>query len=62
MFANLYRLIGDSDKGRVILEDLPDGRVLSDEDTREYVAAVCKIFEDASGECLSRVACGRRSP
>ena len=62
VFANLYHLIGDSDKGRVTPEDLPDGKVVADEDTREYVASVYKIFEDVSGEYLSRVACWRRSP
>ena len=37
VLANLCRLIGDSDGGRVIPEDLPDGTAVFDEDTREYV-------------------------
>ena len=58
VFANVYRLIGDSDGGRVIREDLPDGKAVSDEDTREYVASVCEVFKGVSGEHLSCMAGG----
>lgn len=35
VFANLYRSIENSDKGSVIPEDLPVGKIVADEDTRE---------------------------
>ena len=62
VFANLCRLIGDSDGRRVIPEDLPDGTAVFDECTREYAASACKVFKGVSGECLSCMANGWRSP
>ena len=60
VFRDLYRLIGNSENGKVIPEDLPDSNVV--DDAREYIEAVNNVFNDNSGSQLSRITHVRGSP
>lgn len=53
VFRNLYQLVGNSDNGRVIPEDLPNAKVIADRETEEYFSSVYNLFKDVSGEYLS---------
>ena len=62
VFRDLYLLIGNSDKGRVIPEDLPNGTVVTDREATAYISSVCDLFKDVSGEYLSDITHAWGSP
>ena len=55
VFESLSRLIGNSEEGEVTPEDLPNGKVVEDDQIKEYFELIHNLFKDKSGTDLSDI-------
>lgn len=55
VFENLSRLIGNSDEVEVAPKDLPNGRVVEDDQIKKYFKLIHNLFKDKSGKDLSDI-------